>query len=81
LQPQGACPKNPTGGDERLRKDKRQKTNVQKAGVRWAGYSGGDTQQPPPSPASLLYTAANHKVEEQFFGGCNIIVIENRRNL
>jgi hypothetical protein len=25
-----------------LRKDKRQKTNMQKAGVRWAGHCDGD---------------------------------------
>jgi hypothetical protein len=50
LQPVPAHPRNLTGSDGRLRKDKRQKTNMQKAGVRWAGHSGGDTHQPSPSP-------------------------------
>jgi hypothetical protein len=39
------CPKNITGSDWRCRKDKRQKTNMQKAGVRCAGRSDGDAQQ------------------------------------
>jgi hypothetical protein len=44
--PAWAHPMNLIGSDRRLRKDKRQKTNMQKAGVRWAGCSDGDTQQP-----------------------------------
>jgi hypothetical protein len=32
-----ASPRNLTGSDGRLRKDKRQKKNMQKAGVRWVG--------------------------------------------
>jgi hypothetical protein len=57
--------------------EKGQKTNMQKAGVRRAGCSGGDAQQPHPSPASLLYTAANQEVEQHFLGvgGCDIVVI------
>jgi hypothetical protein len=42
---------------------------MQKVGVRWAGSSDGDTQQPPPPPVSLSYTAANKEVEQQFSGG------------
>jgi hypothetical protein len=81
-RPVQACPRNPIGSNGRLRKDKRQKTNMQKAGVRWARCSGGDTQHPHPLPASLLYTVANKEVEQQFWGwGCDIVVIRNRRNL
>jgi hypothetical protein len=36
---------------------------MQKAGVRWTGCSDGDTQQPHPPPAGLLYTVANKEVE------------------
>jgi hypothetical protein len=43
--------------------EKGQKRNMQKAGIRWAGCLGGDTQQPQPPPASLLYTVANKEVE------------------
>jgi hypothetical protein len=42
---------------------------MQKAGVRWTGHSEGDTQQPRPPPASLLYAVANKEVEQQFSGG------------
>jgi hypothetical protein len=65
LQPAQACPRNLTG---RLRKDKRQKINMQKAGIRWAGCSGGDTQQPHTTPESLLYIVTNKGVEQQFSG-------------
>jgi hypothetical protein len=81
LQPVQAHPRNLTGSDGRLRKNKRQKTNMQKAGVRWAGCCDGDTQQPPAPPASLLYTAANKRVEQQFLGGHDFVVIRNRGNL
>jgi hypothetical protein len=53
------CPRNLTERDGRLRKDKRQKTNMQKTGVRWAGHADGDTQQPCLPPVGLLYTAAS----------------------
>jgi hypothetical protein len=77
-----ARPRNLTGRDGRLRKDKRQKTNVQKAEVRWAGCSDGDTQQPCLPPASLLCTVANKEVEQQFWGGGHdIVVTRSRRNL
>jgi hypothetical protein len=36
--------------------------NMQKAGIRWAGCSGGDTKQPPQPLMSLLYTVANKGV-------------------
>jgi hypothetical protein len=35
---------------------------MQKAGIRCAGGSGGDTPQPQPPPVSLLYTMANKEV-------------------
>jgi hypothetical protein len=66
LQPR---PRNLTGSNRRLRKDKRQKTNMQKAGVRWAGHLDGDTQQPCPPPESLLCTVANKEVEQKFWWG------------
>jgi hypothetical protein len=74
LQPR---PRNLTGSNRRLRKDKRQKTNMQKAGVRWAGHLDGDTQQPCPPPESLLCTVANKEVEQKFWWGGS----GNRRNL
>jgi hypothetical protein len=80
-QPEWAHPRNLTGSDGRLKKDKRQKTNMQKAGVRWVGCSGGDTQQQHPPPACLLYTVANKEVQQQFLRGHDIVVIGNRRNL
>jgi hypothetical protein len=52
-----------------LRKDNRQKTNMQKSRGRWAGHSDGDTQQPHPPPVSLSYTVANKEVEQQFLEG------------
>jgi hypothetical protein len=61
--------RNLTGGDERLRKDKRQKKNMKKAGVRWAGCSVRDTQQPHPPPVTLLYIVADKEVEQQFSWG------------
>jgi hypothetical protein len=62
------CPRNLTGSDGRSRKDKKQKTNMQKAGVRWAGCSDGDTQQPRPPPVRLLYTVAKKELEQQSWG-------------
>jgi hypothetical protein len=41
---------------------------MQKAGIRWAGCSGGDTQQPHTTPESLLYIVTNKGVEQQFSG-------------
>jgi hypothetical protein len=82
LWPAPACPRNLTGSDRRLRKDKRQKTNMQKAGVRWAGGSDGDTQQPCPPPVSLLYTVATRRWSNSLgCGGHDIVVIRNRSNL
>jgi hypothetical protein len=77
--PARAHPRTLTGRNGRLRKDKRQKTNIQKAGVKWAGHSDGDTQQPHSPPASLLYIVANRKVEQQFSGGHDTVVI-GRKN-
>jgi hypothetical protein len=68
LWPTQAHPRNLPGSDGRLRKNKRKKTNMQKAGVRWAGHSDGDTQQLCPPPVSLLYIVANKEVEQQFWG-------------
>jgi hypothetical protein len=52
---------------------------MQNAGVRWAGWSDGDKQQPHPPPASLLYTVVNKEVEQQCWGGwCNIVVIRRQ---
>jgi hypothetical protein len=59
----------------KLRKDKRQ--TCKKAGIRWSGCSGGDTQQLPPAPASLLYTVANKEVDQQFLGQQDVVVITN----
>jgi hypothetical protein len=64
-----SCPRNLTGSNGRLRKDNRQKTNMQKSRGRWAGHSDGDTQQPHPPPVSLSYTVANKEVEQQFLEG------------
>jgi hypothetical protein len=64
-----------------LRKNKRKKTNMQKAGVRWAGHSDGDTQWAPSPPVNSLYTVANKEVEQHFLGECDIVVIGNRGNL
>jgi hypothetical protein len=63
-----------------LRKDKREKINMQKAGVRWGGHSDGDTQQPHPPPASLLYTVTN-KERAAVLRGHDTVVIGYRRNL
>jgi hypothetical protein len=54
--------------NKRKMKKKKKKTNKQKAGVRWTGCSDGDTQQLHLPPVSLLYTAANQEVEQQFLG-------------
>jgi hypothetical protein len=77
--PTWAHPRNLTGSDGRLKKDKRQ--TCKKAGVRWAGCPGGDTQQPPPPPASLLYIVTNKEVEQQILGWHDNVVIGNRGNL
>jgi hypothetical protein len=42
---------------------------MQNAGVRWAGCSDVDTQQPCPPPESLLCTVANKEVEQKFWWG------------
>jgi hypothetical protein len=60
-QPVQAGPRNMTESNGRLRKDKRQ--TFKKAGIRWAGCSGGNKQRPWPLPANLFYTAANKEVE------------------
>jgi hypothetical protein len=74
-------PRNLTGRDGRLRKDKRQ--NLHKAGARRSGHLDGDTLQPCPPPASLLYTVANKEVEQQLLGGGehDSGVLGNMRNL
>jgi hypothetical protein len=77
-RPVWACPRNLTGSNGF---EKRQKTNMQKAGIRCAGCSGGDTQQPRPPPSSLLYKAANKEVEQWFSGRSDLIVIWNKGNL
>jgi hypothetical protein len=43
---------------------------MQKAGVRLARHSDGDTQQPAAAAAaaSLLYTVANKDMDQQFWG-------------
>jgi hypothetical protein len=38
---------------------------MQKAGIRWAGCSGGNTEQLQPTPASLLYTATNKEWDRE----------------
>jgi hypothetical protein len=44
--PASSVPTDPTGGVWRCRKDKGQKTDMQKGGARCAGRSDGDAQQP-----------------------------------
>jgi hypothetical protein len=67
LCPTQACPRNLTGGDRRCREDKRQKTNLHKAGARWAVHSDVDTHQPL-HLQRVYYIQWQHKVEQHFPG-------------
>jgi hypothetical protein len=65
-------------GDEEKTTDRR--PNMHKSGARWAGHLDGDTQQPAPSPASLLYRVAKLGGTAVLRGG-DIVILRDRRNL
>jgi hypothetical protein len=77
-----AHPRNLTGSNGRLRKDKRQKTNMQKAGTRWTGRSDGDIQQPVHLQQVFYIQWQTRRWSNSSGGwGNDTVVIRNRRNL
>jgi hypothetical protein len=61
-----------------LRKDKRQKINMQKAGVRWAGCSNGDTTASSTSSKFIIYSGKQGGGTTVLGERCDIAVIGNK---
>jgi hypothetical protein len=73
-----ACPRNLTGSDQRMRKDKRQTCKNLGSGG-WAFWWRHTTAFT--TSSEFIIYSANKEVEQQFLGWHDIVVIRNRGNL